>query len=80
MSVDIAELATAFHIHRPRLVLVAYAVLGSVTDAEDVVADTWLRLARAHERELVVDVLGGIVAVARAAIDVLRSARVRRES
>lgn len=78
---DEAELAAAFHTHRPRLIRVAYAVLGSVTEAEDVVADTWLRLARAHERQPIDDVLGwGTVAVARAAIDVLRSARVRRET
>lgn len=52
----------------------------AVTEAEDVVADTWLRLARAHEQEPVGDVLGwGTVAVARASLDVLRSARVRRE-
>ena len=78
---DEAELAVAFHDHRPRLVRVAYAVLGSVTEAEDVVADTWLRLARAHERDAVHDVLAwSTVAVARAALDVLRSARVRRET
>lgn len=46
MSVDETELAAAFHAHRPHLIRVAYAVLGSVTEAEDVVADTWLRLAR----------------------------------
>lgn len=78
---DEAELAAAFHTHRPRLVRVAYVVLGSVTDAEDVVADTWLRLACAHAKEPIADVLGWCtVAVARAAIDVLRSARVRRET
>jgi len=81
VSVDETELAAAFHTHRPRLIRVAYAVLGSVTEAEDVVADTWLRLARAHERQPIDDILGwGTVTVARAALDVLRSARVRRET
>ncbi|WP_211357054.1 RNA polymerase sigma factor SigJ [Nocardioides rubriscoriae] len=74
-------LAQAYDEHRARLTRVAYALLGSHAEAEDVVADCWLRLVAAHEREPVRDVLGwATVAVSRAAIDVLRSARVRREA
>lgn len=74
-------LAEEYAEHRPRLVRVAYAILGSRAEAEDVVADCWLRLVAADEREPVRDVLGwATVAVSRAAIDVLRSARVRREA
>ncbi|MEI5676207.1 MULTISPECIES: RNA polymerase sigma factor SigJ [unclassified Nocardioides] len=66
---------------RPRLVRVAYAILGSHAEAEDVVADCWLRLVEADRRDPVRDVLGwATVAVSRAALDVLRSARVRREA
>lgn len=66
---------------RPRMVRVAYAILGSRVEAEDVVADCWPRLAAADEQERVRDVTGWLtVAVARAATDVLRSARVRRET
>jgi len=76
-----AELARDYDHARPRLVRVAYAVLGSVAEAEDVVADCWLRLAEADGREQVLDVDGwATVAVARRALDVLRSARVRRET
>jgi RNA polymerase sigma-70 factor (ECF subfamily) len=75
-----AELAAAFHRARPRLVRVAYAVLGSGSDAEDVVSDAWLRLESSDQRERVRDVEGwGVVAVARLALDLLTSARVRRE-
>jgi RNA polymerase sigma-70 factor (ECF subfamily) len=75
-----AELAQAYDKARPRLVRVAYAVLGSNTDAEDVVADGWLRLVAADNREPVLDVgAWATVTVARRALDVLRSARVRRE-
>lgn len=75
------DLAEEFSEHRARLVRVAYAILGSRAEAEDVVADSWLRLVEADAREPVRDVLGwATVAVSRAAIDVLRSARVRRES
>jgi RNA polymerase sigma-70 factor (ECF subfamily) len=79
--VDAEELAARFEEHRPRLVRVAYAILGSRAEAEDVVAETWLRLVAADAREGVRDVLGwSTVAVSRAAVDVLRSARVRREA
>jgi RNA polymerase sigma-70 factor (ECF subfamily) len=74
-------LAAAYTAARPRLVRVAYAVLGVHAEAEDVVSEVWLRLADADARESVLDVDGwATVAVARRALDVLRSARVRRES
>lgn len=75
------DLAHEYTAARARLVRVAYAVLGSRAEAEDVVSETWLRLAEADAREPVRDVEGwSVVAVARRALDVLRSARVRRES
>jgi RNA polymerase sigma-70 factor (ECF subfamily) len=74
------ELAAEFSQARARLVRVAYAILGSHAEAEDVVADCWLRLVAAHDREPVRDVESwAVVAVSRMALDVLRSARVRRE-
>ena len=74
------ELATAFLAARPRLVGVAYAVLGSYAEAEDVVSDTWLRLVAADDVDRIRDVdAWATVAVARAALDAYRSARVRRE-
>lgn len=75
------ELAAEFDGQRPRLVRIAYAILGSRSEAEDVVADTWLRLVESDAREPVRDVAGwATVVVSRAAIDVLRSARIRREA
>jgi RNA polymerase sigma-70 factor (ECF subfamily) len=76
-----AELARTYDVARPRLTRVGYAILGSHADAEDVVADTWLKLVQADAREPVRDVLGwATVATARSALDVLRSARARREA
>jgi RNA polymerase sigma-70 factor, ECF subfamily len=75
------ELAAAYSAVRPRLVGIAYAVLGTRAEAEDVVSDCWLRLAQADARDPVRDVAGwAVVAVSRRALDVLRSARVQRES
>ncbi|WP_436698546.1 RNA polymerase sigma factor SigJ [Nocardioides sp. BYT-33-1] len=78
---DVREgLAEEYDALRPRLVRVAYAILGSRAEAEDVVADCWPRLVEADAREPVRDLTGWLtVAAARAATDVLRSARVRRE-
>ncbi|WP_424187537.1 RNA polymerase sigma factor SigJ [Actinokineospora sp. G85] len=63
---------------RDRLTSVAYGITGDRGAAEDVVQETWLRLARATEP--VDDVTGWCVVVAsRLALDVVRSARHRRE-
>jgi RNA polymerase sigma-70 factor (TIGR02957 family) len=66
--------------HRGLLYGVAYRVLGSVTEAEDVVQDAWLRWSRV-DSATVVDPEAYLIRVAtRLAIDRLRSAAVRRES
>jgi RNA polymerase sigma-70 factor (ECF subfamily) len=65
---------------RGLLQAVAYRVLGSATEAEDVVQDTWLRWSR-MDPTAVSDAEGYLIRVAtRLAIDRLRGARVRRES
>lgn len=74
------ELARAYELARPRLIRVAYAVLGSTSDAEDVVSDGWLRLVTADARDPILDIEAwATVTVARLALDLLHSARVRRE-
>ena len=67
---------------RPRLVAVAYRMLGSVGEAEDVAQEALLRLHDTTRRgERVESPAGWLTAVTtRLAIDQLRSARVRREA
>ena len=77
---DEATLAAAFTGCRPLLLRVAYAVLGSHADAEDVVSDCWPALVRSDSSQPIRDVQAwATVAVSRRALDLLRSARVRRE-
>ncbi|MGW4489193.1 RNA polymerase sigma factor SigJ [Amycolatopsis sp. NPDC004368] len=66
--------------HRPAVFGVAYRLLGSVADAEDVAQDVWLRAAGANLEE-VDDLRAWLVTVAaRRSYDILKSARSRRES
>jgi DNA-directed RNA polymerase specialized sigma24 family protein len=63
---------------RPLLFSIAYRILGSVAEAEDAVQETWLRYAASPTRPTPVKGFLSAV-VTRVSIDVLRSARVRRE-
>jgi RNA polymerase sigma factor (sigma-70 family) len=72
-------LAQQFEEHRARLRAVAYRMLGSLTEADDAVQETWLRLSRVDSDE--VENLGGwlTTVVARVSLNMLRSRRSRRE-
>jgi RNA polymerase sigma-70 factor (ECF subfamily) len=75
-----AALLEPFDRHRRLLFTVAYQMLGSVADAEDVVQDAWLRWSAA-DRDDVADPRAYLVQVtSRLALDRLRSARARREA
>ena len=68
----------AFETHRPLLFSIAYRMLGSATDAEDVVQDAWLR-ARQDEHSEVRSARAYLTTiVTRLSIDRLRSAERRR--
>jgi RNA polymerase sigma-70 factor (ECF subfamily) len=70
--------AEEFQELRPLLFSIAYRILGSVAEAEDAVQETWLRYAAAPTPPSSAKAFLSAV-VTRISIDVLRSARVRRE-
>jgi RNA polymerase sigma-70 factor, ECF subfamily len=63
---------------RPLLFAIAYRILGSVSEAEDAVQETWLRYQASPSQPISAKAFLSAV-VTRISIDVLRSARVRRE-
>jgi RNA polymerase sigma factor (sigma-70 family) len=77
---DMVWFAERFEEHRPRLLSVAYRMLGSLTDAEDALQEAWVRSTRADGSTI--DNVGGwlTTVVGRVCIDLLRSRQARRET
>ncbi|GAA3215969.1 RNA polymerase sigma-70 factor [Nonomuraea helvata] len=69
-----------FEEHRPLLLGLAYRLLGSMWDAEDVVQEAWLRWQGVDRSEIKEPRAFLLTVVSRLALDQLRSARVRREA
>src|SRR5919206_1752312 len=72
-------LAERFEAHRGHLRAVAYRMLGSLSEADDALQETWLRLSRSDTSG--VENLDGwlTTVVARVCLDMLRSRKSRRE-
>ncbi|WP_406431272.1 RNA polymerase sigma-70 factor [Streptomyces sp. NBC_00631] len=77
---DLDEAVSAFVQHRARLFGIAYRVLGSVVEAEDVVQEVWLRWQKTDRSVVLSPVAFLSSATTRLAINVAQSARVRRET
>jgi RNA polymerase sigma-70 factor (ECF subfamily) len=68
-----------FEVHRDHLRAVAYRLLGSLSEADDAVQETWLRLARADTDEVRNIRAWLTTVVARVSVDMLRARTARRE-
>jgi RNA polymerase sigma factor (sigma-70 family) len=72
-------LADQFEAHRTRLRAVAYRMLGSLSDADDAVQESWLRLSRS-DADGIENLAGWLTTViARVSLSMLRSRKLRRE-
>jgi RNA polymerase sigma factor (sigma-70 family) len=73
------NLDAQFEANRQRLQSVAYRMLGSLTDAQDAVQETWIRLSRSDPESI--DNLGGwlTTVLSRVCLGMLRSRRTERE-
>ncbi len=69
----------AFQEQRPRLFSIAYRMLGSASEAEDVLQDAWVRFSGAEANDLRSPQAFAATIVARLCLDRLKSARARRE-
>lgn len=79
MDLNDDDPARAFEQRRPRLLRIAYRMLGVLAEAEDAVQETYLRWHQT-DRSAVGDAEAVLVrTVTRVCLDVLKSARVRRE-
>ena len=76
-SIDRAAL---FRTHRPRLYGIAYRMLGSKADAEDMLQETYLRWHQANVESIQTPEAWLVTTVTRLCIDRLRAARVEREA
>ncbi|MBB6568356.1 RNA polymerase sigma-70 factor [Kribbella sandramycini] len=77
---DLEQAAAVFNEVRPRLFGIAYRMLGSASEAEDIVQDVWLRWQLA-DRSVVLNPAAYLAtATTRLAINATQSARVRREA
>ncbi|HEX7163876.1 MAG TPA: sigma-70 family RNA polymerase sigma factor [Trebonia sp.] len=77
---DLDEAAAIFTSVRPRLFGIAYRMLGSATEAEDLVQEVWLRWQLCDRAAVVNPAAFLATTMTRLAVNALRLARVRRET
>lgn len=69
-----------FSANRPRLVRIAYRMLGSMGDAEDILQDCWIRWQRTDTKDVREPAAFLTRIVTRLCLDAMKSARARRET
>jgi len=80
MSLTVDPAASDFEAHRPRLVRLAYRMLGSIAEAEDVAQDAWLRWRGADSVEIADPAAWLMRTATRLCLDRLRAEKTRREA
>jgi len=68
-----------FHQHRRRLLSIAYRMLGSVSDAEDMLQETFIRWQQSSDAEIESSEAFLVTIISRLCLNYLQSVRVKRE-
>jgi RNA polymerase sigma-70 factor (ECF subfamily) len=74
------EAAAIFEAQRPRLLRLAYRMLGSISEAEDIVQDAWFHWQREDRSDIQSPPAFLSRVVTRLCLDAMKSARARRET
>jgi RNA polymerase sigma-70 factor (ECF subfamily) len=77
---DVDTAVAVFDSHRRRIFGIAYRMLGTVSDAEDIVQETWIRWQNADRRSIAEPAAFLATIATRLSINVTQSARARRET
>jgi RNA polymerase sigma-70 factor (ECF subfamily) len=80
IEMDKADGLSTFLCARPKLFGIAYRMLGSAAEAEDIVQDVWIRWQTTDRSPIRNPLAFLVTATTRLAINVLQSARARRET
>lgn len=80
VCIELEDALTTFDAHRRRLFGVAYRMLSTVADAEDIVQETWIRWQNTDRSKVQEPIAFLTTIVTRLSINVLQSSRVRRET
>jgi RNA polymerase sigma factor (sigma-70 family) len=80
IEMDNQDGLSAFLCARPRLFGIAYRMLGSAAEAEDIVQDVWVRWQTADRNPVRNPLAFLVTATTRLSINVLQSARARKET
>lgn len=77
---DLGDAVVIFAAQRRRLFGIAYRMLGTVADAEDIIQDTWIRWQNTNRTQIEEPAAFLATITTRLSINVLQSARSRRET
>lgn len=77
---DIADALGVFAEHRRRIFGIAYRMLGTVSDAEDIVQETWIRWQNTDRRDIREPAAFLATVATRLSINATQTARARRET
>lgn len=78
-SLPTVDAAAVFSCHRPRLLAIAYRMLGSAIDAEDIVQETFIRWQQSSRNDVTSPEAFLVTIVSRLCLNHLQSARLARE-